>query len=113
MYKRQAGERAGGLLKLLALEQERAEQRAQLLLRGVRRGAADVRPHRRVVVKGFVLLREVPDAQPVTRHDLARVGPLHAAQQPQQGRLARTVEAEHDDLGAAVDGEVHAGEDLQ
>lgn len=34
-------------------------------------------------------------------------------EQPEQRRLARAVEAEDDDAGALVDGEVHIGEDLE
>ena len=45
--------------------------------------------------------------------DLAGVGLVHAGEDAQQGRLAGAVQAEHDDLRPAVDGEVDGGEDLE
>ncbi len=60
-----------------------------------------------------MLLRVIPDAEAVTRFDLAGVGQVHTREHPEQCRLACAVEAEHNDLGAAVDGEVDGGEDLQ
>ena len=45
--------------------------------------------------------------------DLARIGLLHPAEQAQQGRLAGAVEAQDDDAATAIDGQVHACEDLQ
>ncbi len=60
-----------------------------------------------------MLLRVVADLQPVPRHHLAGVGLVDAAQDAQQGGLARAVEAEDDDARALVDREVDVGEDLQ
>ena len=50
---------------------------------------------RRQVVEGVVLLCEVADLEAVARFQPPGVGCLHACEQPQQRRLARTVEAEH------------------
>jgi len=59
-----------------------------------------------------VLLGVVAELEPMTRVDLAGVGVLDAAQDPQQRRLARAVEPQDDDLRAAVDDEVCGDADI-
>ena len=67
----------------------------------------------RVDVERLVLLRVVADAQAVPGLDDAGVGAVDTGEDAQQRRLARTVQADDDDLRAAVDREVDGGEDLE
>ena len=108
-----AGQRSGGLFQLRSGEHERAEQTAQILLAGVGSGVTDVLPHRGVVVEGVVFLGEVADLHPVAGFDGAGIGFLDSGEHPQQGGLARTVEAQHDHPGAPVDGQINTGEHFQ
>ena len=68
---------------------------------------------RAVDVERLVLLGVVAEPQAVAGHDLAGVGRLDPGQDPQQGGLAGTVQAEDDHLAALVDRQIDAGEDLQ
>ena len=76
-------------------------------------GLGHVLADRPSVVEGFVFLGVVAEFEAVSGHDAPRVGFLDAGQEAQQRRLTGTVQAKHDDLGAAVDGQVHAGEDFE
>ena len=60
-----------------------------------------------------MLLGVVADLEPVPRHDLAGVRGVDAGEDPQQRGLAGAVEAEDDDPGALVDGQVDVGEHLE
>ena len=65
------------------------------------------------MIKGLVLLGVIPQSQAVPGHDRAGVGWLDRTEDSQQRRLARAIEAEHDNPGALVDGQVDIGEDFQ
>src|SRR6185295_16026770 len=64
-------------------------------------------------VQGLVLLCVIAEAKPVARDDNAGVGIVQAGQDTQQRGLSGTVEAEHDDVAAFVDGEINIGEYLE
>ena len=113
-----AGEHRGRLVDVVAGEQERrrgtcAQPRcsaqdparprtAHVLEHGARRRPASRAPGRSSRARS-----PCPGAtSPVS-------GCSTPAEQPQQGRLAGAVEAEHDDPRAAVDGQVDVGEDLE
>src|SRR5690606_11098845 len=108
-----AGEHLRRLVGVVPGEEEGAEHRPHLGVGEVRGGGAQVLHHGPVDVEGLVLLGVVADLQPVAGHDRTGVRLLDAGEDAQQGRLARAVEPQHDDLRAAVDGEVDVGEHLQ
>ena len=60
-----------------------------------------------------MLLRVVPELEPVSRLDAARVGLLDAREEPEERGLARSVEAEDHHPRTLVDREVDVGEDLE
>src|SRR5690606_18645320 len=108
-----AGEHLRRLVGVVPGEEEGAEHRPHLGVGEVRGGGAQVLHHGPVDVEGLVLLGVVAYLQPVAGHDRTGVRLLDAGEDAQQGRLARAVEPQHDDLRAAVDGEVDVGEHLQ
>ena len=65
------------------------------------------------MIERLVLLRVVAEPEPVAGHDLPGIRRFETDEQSQQRRLARTVQAEHDDTGTAVDREVDVGEHLE
>src|SRR5262249_56760983 len=99
-----AGKNADRLIDIVSGEEERAKDFPLLGVRELGRGGAHVLDKRPPGVQGLVLLRVIAELQPVTWDYLSGVRLFHAGEQPQQGGLARAVEAKHHDPAAPVDG---------
>src|SRR5699024_468354 len=107
------GEDRSRLVRVIAGEQERSEYAARLGFGEFRRRRLHVLQHGTPQVERLVLLRVVADLESVPGLHLARVGFVETTEDAQQGRLARTVEAEYDHAAPPVDGEIDIGENLQ
>ena len=78
-----------------------------------RRCLGHVLADRSRLVESLVLLGVVAELEAVAGNDAPRVGFLDAGQQPQQRGLTGTVQAKHDDLGTAINGQVNTGEHFE
>ncbi len=69
--------------------------------------------HRGRGVECFVFLGVVTDDRPVTGVHRPGVRCIHPREDPKQGRLARTIEAQDHDPRALVDSQIDISEDLE